>query len=113
MKKLLYGLIITVGMSHITATAQTTSGDETTACEIILCLSASARPAQCTPPIQKFLSIVFRNPADTINARKNFLRLCPVAIAGQIDFLVLSTTFGQVGSQIGALDLLKYDEMKG
>lgn len=49
------------------------------ACEAILCLSASAgaRPAECKPSIKHYFGIVRHKPHQTINARRDFLKLCP------------------------------------
>ena len=50
------------------------SGDEATACEVILCLAGSAgaggKVSECVPPIRKYLTV---EPWK----RLNFLRLCP------------------------------------
>ena len=51
--------------------------DQTTACEVLMCLSTSKRPEQCRPPVEKFLRIQYRYLTDTLQARKNFLHLCP------------------------------------
>jgi hypothetical protein len=57
------------------------SGDQATACEIILCLAGSAgaggKVAECVPPIRRYISI---RP----DRRLNFLRLCP-KVTGQGD----------------------------
>lgn len=53
------------------------TGDERTACEVILCLSSGTRPSECNPPIRKFLSIKARKWHQTVTKRKNFLKLCP------------------------------------
>ncbi len=54
-------------------------GDSKTACEVILCLSTSKRPGECSPPIQDYLTktIDHKNPGNTIPNRINFLKLCP------------------------------------
>lgn len=53
-------------------------GDERLACEAILCLAASARPAECAPSIRRFFSISHRKFSDTLRGRLNFLNLCPI-----------------------------------
>jgi len=62
-------------------TPQLMEGDEKLACEAILCLAASARPAECAPSIRKFFSISFRRFSDTLRGRANFLNLCPTGNA--------------------------------
>jgi hypothetical protein len=53
------------------------TGDTKLACEAILCLSTGARPGECGPSIAKYRSIKHKKYKDTINARRNFLALCP------------------------------------
>jgi hypothetical protein len=57
---------------------QAFEGDTRLACEAILCLAASSRPAECEPAIRRFFSISFRRFSDTLRGRLNFLNLCPV-----------------------------------
>lgn len=52
-------------------------GDTKLACEAILCLSTGQRPSECTPSIHRYFSIRHSKSWDTINARRNFLQLCP------------------------------------
>lgn len=71
--------------TSITASASDElTGDTKTACEVILCLSSSTRPSECSAPIQKYFSIKIYHHGSfssgrTISARKNFLKLCPVS----------------------------------
>jgi hypothetical protein len=60
---------------------QVMEGDEKLACEAILCLAASSRPAECAPSIRRFFSISFRRFSDTLRGRANFLNLCPTGNA--------------------------------
>jgi len=62
------------------------TGDTRTACEVILCLSSSQRPAECNSPITKYFSIKRYSHGSfslskTIKARKDFLKLCPASDA--------------------------------
>lgn len=87
MKRIIYGLVFALGISHFSANAQTkTTGDQTVACAVILCFSAAAtgRPSECVPPIQRFLSIALRTPWKTLQARQGFLRMCPAATESQV-----------------------------
>lgn len=74
-------LAITALLSSLTgfnyASASVLSGDAKIACEVILCLSSGTRPSECNAPIRKYFSIKLNKPWKTINARRNFLALCP------------------------------------
>lgn len=48
-------------------------------CEAILCLSTGAPPNECTPSLTHYFDIDFDDFSDTLDARINFLNLCPVA----------------------------------
>lgn len=53
------------------------TGDPATACKVILCLSSGKRPEECNPPLEQFFSISRKHWSDTVNARRDFLKLCP------------------------------------
>jgi hypothetical protein len=57
--------------------SQALSSDETSACEAIMCLSTGSPPGQCAPSLQKYFSINLSKPWKTIEARINFLKMCP------------------------------------
>jgi hypothetical protein len=59
------------------------SGDVKLACEAILCLSSSSRPAECSPSLDRYFGIRKKKLSDTLNARRNFLDLCPSANADE------------------------------
>jgi hypothetical protein len=59
------------------ANAQDLSAMASLACEATLCLSTGQPPTECTPSLNKYFSIVFSKPWKTIQARGNFLKLCP------------------------------------
>lgn len=61
------------------------TGDTKLACEAILCLSNGTRPSECRPSINRYFSIKHKKWSDTVNARRNFLRLCPVDNADKND----------------------------
>ncbi|MBD8051095.1 TrbM/KikA/MpfK family conjugal transfer protein [Limnohabitans radicicola] len=74
-------IIWTLGVTVLIPPAQAQAaldGDEKLACEALLCLAASTRPAECVPSIRKYFSISFRLFKDTLRGRLNFLNLCPV-----------------------------------
>jgi hypothetical protein len=53
------------------------TGDMRLACEAILCLAGSAPPHECSPALSRFFSIKKRKLSNTLDARENFLALCP------------------------------------
>ena len=55
------------------------TGDTRLACEAVLCLATGQRPNECSPSLQRYFSIKFRKPSDTIRERINFLNLCPAS----------------------------------
>ena len=61
------------------------TGVKKLACEAVLCLSTSVRPAECQPSIDKYFSIRMKKWGDTLDARKAFLALCPVGDIAQAD----------------------------
>ena len=103
---------VTTALLPGTAFAQITSGDETTACAVILCLSSPQRPSECRPPIQKYFSIQLTKPWDTVTARRNFLKLCPSSNDQHIDFIMDSTTFNEVGTTITRTELKNYKRIQ-
>jgi TrbM len=58
---------------------QMLSGDEGSACEAILCLSTGGPPSECMPSLRKYFSINLSKPWKTIQARINFLKMCPTS----------------------------------
>lgn len=61
------------------AGAEVLTGDTRLACEAILCLSSSKKPPECDPALDHYYSIKKRKLSDTLRARHNFLKLCPVS----------------------------------
>lgn len=57
---------------------QVLTGDTRLACEAMLCLASPTKPSECSNALAKFFSIKFKKPWKTIQARQNFLNLCPV-----------------------------------
>ncbi|HHF4677510.1 TPA: TrbM/KikA/MpfK family conjugal transfer protein [Haemophilus influenzae] len=56
------------------------TGDTKLACEAVLCLSTTSRPSECKSAIKRYFSIKMRKPHKTIQARLNFLKLCPTNV---------------------------------
>lgn len=79
MKKIFFSLALcSLVFSNTLKADGILSGDTKLACEAILCLSSGTRPSECTPSINKYFSIKHKKWDNTVNARRNFLRLCPV-----------------------------------
>lgn len=73
---LFFGVLVAIFSININASELT--GDTKLACEAILCLSSGTRPSECSPSLNRYFSIKEKKMKDTIKARANFLRLCPV-----------------------------------
>lgn len=56
---------------------ETLTGDTALACEALLCLSSPTRPSECANALRRYFSIHLKKPWKTIQARKDFLNLCP------------------------------------
>lgn len=61
------------------ADAPVFTGDVKLACEAVLCLSSGTRPSECAPALSRYFGINKKFWSDTVNARKNFLQLCPTS----------------------------------
>lgn len=78
--RILLSCILTLTTLSASASQKFLEGDVKLACEAVMCLSTSTRPGECTPAINKFLAIQMSGVGAlkaTIDARKNFLKLCP------------------------------------
>lgn len=64
------------------------TGDTRLACEAVLCLSSGDRPSECAPSIKRYFSIKHKRLHKTLQARKDFLNLCPSSHEGQMPDLV-------------------------
>lgn len=68
------------------------TGDTKLACEAILCLSTGDRPHECAASIKRYFDIRHKKFHKTLEARRNFLNLCPSSneanMPGLIDALV-------------------------
>ena len=53
------------------------SGDTRSACEALICLASPVKPPECASAIARYFAIKFKKPWETLQARKNFLNLCP------------------------------------
>lgn len=59
--------------------SQMLSGDEGSACEAIICLSTGGPPSECAGALRRYFSINLSKPWKTIEARINFLKMCPAS----------------------------------
>ncbi len=71
-------LAIAATLSPMVYAQDALQGDEKLACEALLCLAASTRPAECAPSIRRYFSISYRKFWKTLQGRLDFLNLCPV-----------------------------------
>lgn len=55
------------------------TGDTRLACEALLCLSGSKRPDECGPALSRYFGIKKKKLSDTLDARLDFLKLCPAS----------------------------------
>ncbi|MGH8816379.1 MAG: TrbM/KikA/MpfK family conjugal transfer protein [Achromobacter pestifer] len=55
------------------------TGDTRLACEAVLCLSSGSRPSECTPSLSRYFGINMKKLSDTLEARRDFLSLCPAS----------------------------------
>jgi len=67
------------------------TGQKAAACECVLCLSTGSPPHECKDSLKKYFKIMVKsslgvlNPKKTLEARKNFLKLCPDVSEEDID----------------------------
>lgn len=71
------GIVGLIGAVSL-ANAEALTGDAGLACEAILCLSSGTQPNECSPSLSRYFSIQHDKLSDTLKARFNFLKLCPV-----------------------------------
>lgn len=77
MKEILFILCVLSAINNANALdLQLLTGD--TSCEVILCLASPVKPPECASSLAKYFAIHFKKPWKTINARKEFLNLCPI-----------------------------------
>lgn len=75
-------LLVAAVVAHMaggTLYAQDLGGETQMSCAAILCLASSQRPPECNPPIAYYFAITRWRFWETLQARLDFLNLCPVA----------------------------------
>jgi hypothetical protein len=94
------------------ASTATLSGTPRQACEATLCLSSGSRPAACTPSLQTYFSIKGKDPQETLEKRKDFLRACPSGAyagrEGHLDVLVRGQPLCDPSTLVAALNAGRY-----
>ncbi|MBL3519505.1 hypothetical protein H0A43_03410 [Arcobacter lanthieri] len=78
-------IAIVLLLSNLLFSSDELTGDTKLSCEAILCLSSSTRPSECSPSLSRYFSISHKKWSDTIKARGNFLKLCPVGSGAEKD----------------------------
>ncbi|WP_241081404.1 TrbM/KikA/MpfK family conjugal transfer protein [Achromobacter xylosoxidans] len=53
------------------------TGDEGDACAALLCLAGAKPPSECDPALSRFFGIKKKKLSDTLDARQDFLAMCP------------------------------------
>lgn len=89
------------------------SGDTKLACEAILCLSTGQRPSECTPSIQRYFSIRHNKPWETLQARTNFLQLCPASSQQGMPSLISAIANGAGMCDATTINIMSRDYIGG
>lgn len=81
LKALLFTLLFSAAAPALAADdgVDLLTGDTRLACEAVLCLSSGSRPSECSPSLRRYFDITHRKISDQINARRDFLNLCPAS----------------------------------
>ena len=74
-----FALVIAAVITAPAGAHEVLTGDTRLACEATLCLAAGSRPNECSPSLSRYFSIHKRKWSDTVQARANFLSLCPAS----------------------------------
>ena len=83
-------------------------GDAGLACEAILCLSSAERPNECAKSLRRYFSIKLKKPHKTIQARKNFLNLCPSSTEPNMPQLIDALANGAGRCDAASLNRIGY-----
>ena len=84
-KLLTLSITISAALSNPAQAQAMFTGDIKSACEAVLCLAGSAMggsPSACIPPIRRYFMITASKPWKLLQARMDFLNLCPSAGEG-------------------------------
>lgn len=70
-------VLFSLSPAHAQYQQQELTGDVRLACEAVMCLASTIRPGECSPGLNRYFGISMRKFTDTIQARLDFLNLCP------------------------------------
>ncbi len=92
LKKICIFIFVSLSFGCLQAQAEDMfTGQKKAACEVILCLSTGNAPHECKDSLKKYFKIMVKssvgvlNPKKTLEARKNFLNICPNVDEKDID----------------------------
>jgi len=88
--------------------AQELDGETQLSCAAILCLASAVRPAECMPPVMHYFSIVRWRFWETLQARLDFLNLCPVNGASGMDAMKSALVRGAGRCDAASLNIETY-----
>lgn len=80
MRRLALLLLLPAAASAVAQTPpkiEVLTGDEGDACAALLCLAGAKPPSQCDPALSRFFGIKKKKLSDTLDARQDFLAMCP------------------------------------
>lgn len=87
---------------------QEMDGETQLSCGAILCLASAVRPAECMPPVMHYFSIVRWRFWETLQARLDFLNLCPVNGASGMDAMKSTLVSGAGRCDAASLNVATY-----
>lgn len=106
---LLFGVIFSsAGMAAQPLDIKEMDGETQLSCSAILCLASATRPAECMPPINHYFSIVRQKFWETLQARLDFLNLCPVDGASGMDSMKAVIVRGAGNCDAASLNVSQY-----
>lgn len=102
MRYVIIVLFLVVAGAHSAQANEVLTGDTRMACEAVLCLSSGMRPGECSPSLSRYFSINKKKWSQTLQARRNFLNLCPSASAPGMPTLVdaIVNAAGQCSAEV-------------
>lgn len=102
MRYVIIVLLLFVAGAHSAQANEVLTGDTRMACEAVLCLSSGMRPSECSPSLSRYFSINKKKWSQTLQARRNFLNLCPSASAPGMPTLVdaIVNAAGQCSAEV-------------
>jgi hypothetical protein len=90
------------------ASTQAMDGESQLSCAAILCLASAVRPTQCMSPVMHYFSIVRWRFWETLQARLDFLNLCPVNGVSGMDTMKSALVRGAGRCDAASLNVESY-----